>query len=147
MWSAPFGARRDCQLWLLEFPPLSVDTQQIRRLSQCRVTQTQLQVFWAFFRRQSPIHLFSLLRLRTLPDYPVGRVWESSGVIKGLSSSIGKQSPPREPGGSYIRSLHRIAHSLCRLGQWSQRFSGRSAHRRGRLTADQPDCISGFRSS
>ena len=145
MWRAPFGATRDCQLWLLdrssacrEFPLLfSGSRADPPLLSMLEVAQTQLQLFWAFCRRQPRSISFCPCIIARLPDYPVGMVWESSGVIKGLSSSIGKQKLSKRTWRSCIRSLHRIAHSLCRLGHWSQRFSGRSAHRRGRLTADQ----------
>jgi hypothetical protein len=63
------------------------------------VARTQLQLFWALCRRQPRVTSSRPRIIAWLPDYPAGRVRESSGVIKGLSSSIGKQNSPTEPGG------------------------------------------------
>jgi len=68
-------------------------------LSMLEVAQTQPQPFWLFRRPEPRFTSFRRCIIARLPDYPVGMVWESSGVLKGLSSSIGKQNSPREPGG------------------------------------------------
>ena len=80
----------------------------------------------------SPMHHCKASRLSS---------WYGLGIFrsdKGTVEFNRKTKPSKRTWRSCIRSLHRIAHSLCRLGHGSQRFSGRSAHRRGRLTADQP---------
>jgi hypothetical protein len=83
------------------FHPFSADPQQIRgsmlELLSCSNTTA------GFLGVSSPSatdpSLFAHASFARLPDYPVGIVWESSGVVLGLSSSIGKGDPPREPGG------------------------------------------------
>ena len=76
--------------WIPADPPL---------LSILELLKHNCRFSGRFFRRWPPIHLFLLCMIARLPDYPVGMVWESSGVEKGLSSSIGKQNSRREPGG------------------------------------------------
>ena len=146
MWRAPFGATRDCQLWLLdrssacrEFPLLfSGSPADPPLLSVLELLKHNCRFFWAFFRRQPPIHLFLLMH-----HCEASRLssWYGLGIFRSRKGTVEFNRKPKlskRTWRSCIRSLHRIAHSLCRLGHWSRRFSGRSAHRRGRLTADQP---------
>ena len=59
-------------------------------VSTSKVAQTQLWLFWALCRRQARFTSSRPCIIARLPDYPAGMVRESSGVIKGLLSSIGK---------------------------------------------------------
>jgi hypothetical protein len=126
-------------------PELPVSSSESRAdsplLSMLEVARTQLQLFCALCRRQPRVTSSRPRIIAWLPDYPAGRVQESSGVIKGLSSSIETKLSKRT-WTSCIRSLHGIAQSSCRLGHESQRFSGRLAPRTGGLTADQPTVLS-----
>jgi hypothetical protein len=122
-------------LWLLdrssacrEFPLLFSGSSRSAASLNVSVAQTQLQVFWAFFRRQPPIHLFLLMHHCKGFQIIQFMVWESSGVIKGLSSSIGKQNLPRELGGR-VFEVFTESSTLC--AAWD---TGLNASPGGRLT-------------
>jgi hypothetical protein len=99
-------------------PELPVSSSESREdsplLSMLEVARTQLQLFWALCRRRPRVTSSRPRIIAWLRDYPAGRVRESSGVIKGLSSSIETKVSKRTLT-SCIRSLHGIAQSSCRL--------------------------------
>jgi hypothetical protein len=145
MWRAPFGATRACQLWLLDRssacresallfsgspadPPLLPMLELLKY--NCRFSGR------SFAGSHRSISFRSCIIAR-LPDYPVGMVWESSGVIKGLSSSIGNQNSPREPGG---RVFEVFTESPTLSAAWETGLNASPDDRltdAGRLTADQ----------
>jgi hypothetical protein len=133
-----------CRFWLRvsrhavpESPVFSSGSREDPPLvSTSKVAQNQLRLSRALCRRQARFTSSLPCIIARLPDYPAGMVRESSGVIKGLSSSIGKQRPSKRTR-MCIRSLHRIAQSSCCLGHETPHFYGRSETARGRLTADR----------
>lgn len=100
-------------------------------LSMLEVAQTQPQPFWVFHRPEPrftsfcPMHHCKACRLSS---------WYGLGIFrsdKGAVEFNRKTKLSKRTWRSRLRSHHRIAHSLCRLGHGSQPFSGRSAHRPG----------------
>jgi hypothetical protein len=100
-------------------------------LSMLEVAQTQPQPFWVFCRRRPR---FTSCRPRHHCKASGLSSWYGLGIFRGDKGAVEfnrKTKLSKRTWMSCIRNLHRIAHSLCRLGHESQRFSGRSAHRRG----------------
>lgn len=124
-----------------EFPVFSSESRaDSPLLSVLEVARTQPQLFWALCRRQPRVTSSLPCIIARLPDYPAGMVRKSSGVIKGLSSSIGKQNSPRESGGRVFEVITESPASLCRLRRVKASPGARLSDA-GRLTADQPSFI------
>ena len=60
-----------------------------------------------------------------LPDYPVAMAWESFGVIKGLSSSIGNPNSRNQP---YLARISRASAKLLKYpNSFDRAILGRTA--------------------
>ena len=140
MWRAPFGATRDCQLWLLdrssacrEFPLLfSGSPADPPLLSVLELPKHNCRFFWAFFRRQPPIHLFLLMH-----HCKASRLssWYGLGIFRSRKGTVEfnrKPNSPREPGGR-VFEVFTESPTLC--AAWD---TGLNASPDGRLT-DEAD--------
>jgi hypothetical protein len=104
-----------CRFWLRvplrgvpEFPVFSSESRaDPPLLSMLEVAQIQPQPFWLFCLRQPRFTSSRPCIIARLPDYPVGMAWESSGVIKEVSSSIGKLKLSKRTVSRACRQRHR----------------------------------------